>query len=748
MDLCMRKLLIIYILMGWSVLVCASPVSLERARLAADRFLQSRSVAEPSIRKAPRRTAQTVSLVPDQQFYVFETDGGGFVMIAADDCARPVLAYGDKAPWTAGGPVSRKEIPLNLRTWLEGYNASIKAAVRDGYTPPRSVQQEWSGLQNGSALAATPVVARLISTEWDQTQEYINVENTYNYYTPASVYTYEGVDYPMNTPTGCVATSMAQVMKYWEWPVKGTGTHSYTPYRHPEYGVLSADFENTAYNWRRMPDKLTYESSSYTQIKAVALLMYHCGVATNMDYDIKGSGTQTVMEYKAEGYSPAEHALCTYFGYSNNLESYMRVDFDNADDWMDLLKDELNAARPVMYAGGAHSFICCGYDTEDRFYFNFGWGGNYDGFYAVDAIRPGGSGTGGNSSDDYSYNADIIVGIQPAADSYEQAYDHALRLYHEDKRDYSPTLDKDSLWYMYDTLHAHLWIVNYDTLDYNGEVAVQALDSAGRLVACSRAFPFSVQAWNAEEVDVELLQSLSLTPGVYHLQPVFLNNAGGWTTLEARHYWSKLKFTVYHWSNVFTYSEIDINPNPLKTTQSATVTVAIANLSSQAFDKTVYASLYTYGGVWMQDIEGIDMSEDPLESGYYSTYAFSGNVFAPVGEYVLVINYLSGDYRYMVGSDCYEAAVRVRVEEDGTLRVSDIAEDKVVVYPNPVHDRLFVEGTEVQQWTLYNLTGQLIRDQKTNGERALYMGNMPAGEYILRISNNKGQVSSHRIIKH
>ena len=162
--------------------------------------------------------------------------------------------------------------------------------------------------------------------------------------------------------TGCVATAMAQIMKYHEHPPQGVGSHSYT---HSTYGTLSANFGDATYQWSNMPPALTAESSS-----DVATLMYHCGVAVEMDYG-------------AEGSSPTKdvpNALSTYFGYDQSIKHIYQSNY-KSDDWYTILRTELDAGRPIYYSGDngvdGHAWVCDGYNSENHFHFNWGWGGDY-----------------------------------------------------------------------------------------------------------------------------------------------------------------------------------------------------------------------------------------------------------------------------------------------------------------------------------------------------------------------------------
>jgi len=200
---------------------------------------------------------------------------------------------------------------------------------------------------------------------------------------------------PPGTPTGCVATAMAQIMKYHNHPAQGTGSHSYS---HATYGTLSADFGATTYQWNNMPSSLT-AGSTPEQKNAVATLMYHCGVAVEMNY--------TPSVSLANSYS-FKYALPTYFKYDGGIDLKQRSEyFGNDAGWHDLLKNELDAGRPIFYAGasstGGHAFVCDGYDDGGCFHFNWGWSGSGDGWYVTSNLVNG-----------YNNSQEIVLNIKPA----------------------------------------------------------------------------------------------------------------------------------------------------------------------------------------------------------------------------------------------------------------------------------------------------------------------------------------------
>ena len=169
---------------------------------------------------------------------------------------------------------------------------------------------------------------------------------------------------------------MSQVMKYWNHPLQGTGNH--TDYN-SGFGPLTANFGATTYDWDNMPNSLS-NSSPQEQIDAVATLMYHCGIATDMHYAIDGSGTYS---YLVPG------VISTYFSYTG--QSVLRSrDSYTYDSWATMLKESFDMGWPLYYSGqsseGGHAFVCDGYDDNDFFHYNWGWGGSGDNYFDFDNI--------------------------------------------------------------------------------------------------------------------------------------------------------------------------------------------------------------------------------------------------------------------------------------------------------------------------------------------------------------------------
>ena len=344
----------------------------------------AQNVATTFLNNNGAKSAQLTDLSNEAGFpnlYIFNAEPG-FVVMSADDCVQPILGY------SLTGKFVAENMPDNVSSWLQGYNDEIQFAIDSKMKAKSETTKMWKELVEGQAKAGktTAVVNNLLLTTWDQNPGYNDL----------CPYDYSA---HQRTVTGCVATAMAQIMKYWEYPNHGVGSHSYTPETHPEYGVQSVNYGATTYDWANMP--LSQSNAE------VAKLMYHCGVSVDMDYDIAsngGSGAVTAW---------VANALQTYFNYQPSTFRY-KDDYTNTE-WVNMLKAELDAERPLQYSGrgtGGHSFVCCGYDSSNRFYFNWGWSGYNDGFYTLTNLVPGSGGSGGGNYN-FTQNQGAIFGIQP-----------------------------------------------------------------------------------------------------------------------------------------------------------------------------------------------------------------------------------------------------------------------------------------------------------------------------------------------
>ncbi len=375
----MKKTLLALILtLCVAAMVQAKPVSRDAAARVAAQALR-----KPVVDATPKQFTECYLFVG--------TDGKGFVLLAADDCVRPVLAY------SPDGLFPTDHMPDHLQAWLDGYCREIAAVRQTGAAPSPKVLAQWD---NPLPRKGGNSVEPMLTTTWGQNP-------VYNALCP---YDTTAED---NAITGCIATAMAQIMRYWQYPATGWGSHSYT---HSLYGTLSADFGATQYQWDLMPNSLNAESDS-AQIIAVATLMYHAGVAVDMMYGPNGSGA-FAQPHNSLGDPCAENALKTYFRYNPMLSCKAKGIFSDSV-WDAMMRADLDASRPILYTGsdqsmGGHAFILDGYDEDGYFHINWGWRGYYNGYYTIDSLSPG-LNTPEGPRFTFNLNNQAILNIYPAA---------------------------------------------------------------------------------------------------------------------------------------------------------------------------------------------------------------------------------------------------------------------------------------------------------------------------------------------
>lgn len=395
----MKQRLALLLLSVLALSAWAGPVSRRAARAVAEDFLAARGVTMSSGAKAfaaPKADAATADTAAT--FYVFNAGADkGFVVVSGDDATCPVLGY------SLSGTLAEDAMPDNMRCWLGEYDRQIKFLRSSGATAATSAAE-------ASARAATDRarIAPMLTTKWNQTYPY-------NAACPMVGLTYESV-------TGCVATAMAQVI--------------YQQYlRHPEKMVTATTAEIPAYtcktkwngyetnvaavpegsqiDWENMPQ--SYDGTdTEAQKKAVADLMLYCGAAVRMNYGPSSNGGSGAVMFNIPW------ALRKYFGFDASVMTISRDDGYYTEQWNDIVYEELAAGRTVCYSGQAsssgHAFVIEGYDANNFFYVNWGWGGTGDGAFLLSVLNPNDTGVGAGSasgSDGYAYSQQMIVGAEP-----------------------------------------------------------------------------------------------------------------------------------------------------------------------------------------------------------------------------------------------------------------------------------------------------------------------------------------------
>lgn len=390
-------------LLLWSVLLGASSlpareISTDQARQTATRFWQSapatRGGATPSwqlVRDSESSATRSSGAAP--AYYVFDnTAGPGFVIVAGDDVAMPVLGYSFDSEFPSGS------LPSNLQAWLDGIRETVNKARTAGLKAESSVTQAWASTRSGNT------VVKLETALWNQ-------DGPYNWLCP----TYQ----ENRTYTGCTATAMAIAIRYHQWPERGTG--SLPAYTTTSYGISVPTLTlGHAYDWANMKLKYAfsyqgttdYEYTEFTQTEAtaVATLMRDCAILLRSDFGPEGSSGTSAFS------SDIPDLLINHLGYDRQTRWLSRISYSTRE-WNELLQNELDNDRPIIYSGynsqSGHAFILDGYTDTNYYSVNWGWSGYCNGYFLLTALDPEGQGIGG--SNHYNDGQNAIVGIQPDA---------------------------------------------------------------------------------------------------------------------------------------------------------------------------------------------------------------------------------------------------------------------------------------------------------------------------------------------
>lgn len=358
----MKKYFYTLLLAVFTLNLQAKPVDVDKAMSLGIKFMNANTEIKSS------QAVLSYTAVADNgqaAFYVFGLQPRGFVIVSADDRMKPILGYSTESNFTV-------QLPDGLMTFFDNYKAGFSQMVANDVPRTAEAIADWERLEKTGRLSASKTdrsVGPLLSSIWNQTDLYNNMAPE----DPSSVFS-------GHCKSGCVANTMSQIMRYWEWPRTGTGSHGYNANSYyGNYGWQEANFGEATYRFDLMPDFLDFASPQY-EVDATALLEYHAGVGVDMGYGPNASGAYS---------QDVPNAFTNYFRYSPDM--YLStLDYYVLDEWNDMLRANLDAGMPFYYASsgpdGAHAYVLDGYDEYDMFHLNWGWAGFDNGWYTIDGF--------------------------------------------------------------------------------------------------------------------------------------------------------------------------------------------------------------------------------------------------------------------------------------------------------------------------------------------------------------------------
>lgn len=622
-------------------------------------------------------------------------------------------------------------MPDNISHWLKSYSSYVKN-FREGKVSAKKIEY----------TTATPVVQPLLTTKWNQ-------KEPYNSLCPGD--NYHGI-----CPTGCVATAMAQIMNYWEWPTTGQGEHSYRN----DFRIETVDFSKSNYEWNNMIDEYLYVKNSSVFIvegwtkeqgDAVAKLMYDCGVATNMIYAYNGSST-TDHEVKV--------ALTKHFKY--DCQFYPRDSY-TTPQFINLITTELDNARPIFFSGtgegGGHAFVADGYDSNKFLHINWGWGGMSDGYFNIDYMNPSSLGTGGGTGG--FTHEQCITFMQPNKNGTPTSNDDYLALLPEGYIDnfagYIKAIDQ-KVKKGEPMRIAIMGIWNLTTLSYTGDVGFAVFNKEGECLTTPT---------NKEHVaiepnyvtDTESIIALdkevaSLIDGEYYVYPVSKQQnpkkETDWLRMATLQNLA-LKISGEEMSffqedlYLDVISPITTNTNTFETGKKVSFFVTVNNPTTQLAEGTITL-----------DIKD-EQSSNAIIS-YHIPFMAYGQATIPLKFNVqLGSRYEVGKtYRCTLGTKAGSSSgrffrVNTNPEYEFIFTMIDPAgvedmesERNIIIYPNPTADVVNIQTKDiVTAIKLFAADGRLVQETT---DTQIDMTNFPAGYYLIRIETENG-IFNKQLIK-
>jgi Peptidase C10 family/Spi protease inhibitor/Secretion system C-terminal sorting domain len=666
-------------------------------------------------------------------FYAFNVEGDkGFVLISADNVVKPVLGYSTESQFKIA------QAPAGVLNWFEKYSKQIAFAKANISSATTEVTAQWNNIYNnlpgGNQLKAS-AVGPLCKTTWDQ-------DLYYNALCPSdasSPYGYGG-----NVPTGCGATAMSQIMRYWSYPAQGTGSNSYNS----NYGTLSANFASTTYNWANMPFSVTSANND------VATIMYDCGVAVDMIY-----GPDESASYLLSGGVAAscQAAYTTYFGYDPNTIQGLQKSNYAESDWLNLIQADLNAGRPIQYAGsgsqGGHTFVLDGSDGNGNYHINWGWSGADNGYYGIDALIPGPQPNG-----EYDQNEQMVTGIQPLNVTPVAS---SIDLYA------AITVTPNPIAFL-QTFTVTTNVINDGSSAFDGSYCAALFDASGNFIRyigdilSTNGSPLNAGYYYNNGLTFSDTTAAITVPGTYiigiYYQPTGSNI---WNLAGASSYTNPINVTINGPtnSNITLYSAISTSPSTFVQGQPGSVTVNVVNNGSATYYGQYEAVLLDFYGNVVELIGTLTESTG-LQPNYdytapYLTFS-TNNITAPEGQYILAIaeEQQGTSSWYYCGTGNYQNPILVAVINNGfTVSVNDVTEQKIKIYPNPASNHITINTADLNgDYTLkiINTVGQDVMESngQFNGQAInADVSDFAAGMYVVQLKTESGTFNARVVVK-
>ena len=657
----------------------AGPVDQQKAQKIGAKFLSTTAISQ----KNADIQLNLVSVAVDLQrggtdYYVFNVKGGeGFVVIGGDDRVRPILAY------STTGKYNPNDVADGFAFTLAGFQEEIHYIREHNLTATPDIVAEWKRVSETGSLnrggQTRAVVGPLCQTIWHQ---------NYPWNSQCPVSLPDTLENGGHAFAGCVATAVGQVMKYWEWPAVGTGSHSYTP---EGFEPQSANFGETEYHFEQMPLNID-STSSEEEIYYVAQLLHHIGVAVEMIYGGNGSAAYNF-------YIPS--ALSDYFRYTSDTlifnlgDLYPAWSYTN-EEWAQMLKDGgLDEHLPIEHNGaddngaGGHAFVCDGYDENDYFHFNWGWNGHDNAWCPIGALH--------TTRYDFNKGTSFVGHIVPQNGEYFSRPDSVANMQTAELSNYDGV---------------RLSWTNPSN-DLNGN-ALTSITS----VTIRRDFEVIAELTNVQVGANMTYEDNGLEPGLYEYS-IFVTNAAGISRTTYRSVLvgekCNLVFRLHdNGGDGWKGASISIADSTFNRIAIVTMTEGSDLVVDLPLLKGNLNFIWNHG--WYHDLEQYDTDGE-----------CSFTILDPNGEELFVSSQLEDGVFMNYNNNCSGFAI------DETF-----SNDNVHVYPNPTTGLLNVSGHGTMCITVSNILGQKLIETTAEDNTVIDLNRFESGVYLIQFETENG----------
>lgn len=779
----MKKLFLLLMLALSFTVTYANPVDSETAKNIGEKFMKASTTLGLQRNSIKSDLAHTLTSDNGTScLYVFNIEEGGFVIVSAEDRVKPILAYSTKGSFNANDAAD------GILYYLDSYKEEIEYVRNNNIKTTNDIKSEWELVSASGRIKesrSSRSVEPLLETTWNQGAYY-------NDQCPEDPEGPNGHVY-----SGCVASAMAQVIKYWNHPVIGTGSHSYTPggWGYPSYPTQTANFGETYYNFELMPMYLD-SLSTEEEIFYIAQLQHHCGVAVDMMYSSNGSGAYSF---------DVPYALEHYFEYNSGMELHY-LDYFYNNEWAVMLKSEIDLGHPIYYSGaddggqGGHAFVCDGYDEYDFFHFNWGWGGRDDAYCAIGALN----------TTRYAFNSQnsAIEGCYPASEDYFNRPERISNLTLTELDTHNgvtiswtnPTVDLSGN--ALTTLDSVFVRRNFQTIASFGTVSAGESMSYTDTVSESRVYEYSVYTKNSVGNSIPVYESILIGPKCDLVFELRDSGANGWKggsisvidensnriaviTMEDGAYesrtvellqgeldfvWNIGWFTGMNDGQI-SFTVYDLNNNTIYNSQDSLVNGYLFSYNNTCDETLICERPQNFSGeyLWESGIFGANLhwTLDTDNLVHFNLYRSEDNVNYTLisvidatesTEYEYFDEVSAGTYYYMVKAyyergdeSCEsEAGLTSSGEQFVILEITSIDENKhapIEIYPNPTFGQVTVKAKDLIQITIYDIIGQEVGSYvSTDNETVISLDNLQNGVYFFQIKTDNDVVTKKVIL--